>query len=197
MDQDKYSRMVAKLKEEVSNLALFVDKTRKGMDTIESTLNVGKEKFPEASSQLSSVTGDLENAANNIMSILEALMLEQDRAESIIKELSAWACGIQGGADSCAGITELASINTRTKNSMMDIFTNMSFHDLSGQKLKKVIATLAMVESKLLEVAVNFDFIDAGSGAQKSEMLNRLKGPSEIKPINQDVVDELLKELRS
>lgn len=197
MEQEKFSTMISKIREEVSNLAFFVDMTRKGMDTIESTLTIGKEKFPEASSQLSSVTGDLENAANNIMSILESLMQEQDRADVIIKELSSWACGIQGSADSCAKITELASIHTRSKNGMMEIFSNMSFHDLSGQKLRKVIRSLAVIESKLLEVAVNFDLVDGRSSAEKSDLLNKLKGSSEIKPINQDVVDQLLKELRS
>lgn len=197
MEQEKFPTMIAKIREEVSNLAFFVDITRKGMDTIESTLTIGNEKFPEASSQLSSVTGDLENAANNIMSILETLMQEQDRADAIIKELLSWACGIQGSSDSCARITELASIHTRSKNGMMEIFSNMSFHDLSGQKLKKVIRSLAIIESKLLEVAVNFDLAGGRSSTEKSDLLNKLKGSSEIKPLNQDVVDQLLKELRS
>lgn len=197
MEQEKFSTMLARIREEVSSLAFFVDMTRKGMDTIESTLTIGKERFPEASSQLSSVTGDLENAANNIMSILESLMLEQDRADAIIKELSSWACGIEGSKDSCAKITELASIHTRSKNSMMEIFSNMSFHDLSGQKLKKVIRSLAIIESKLLEVAVDFDLADGRGNAQMSDLLNKIKGSSEIKPLNQDVVDQLLKELRS
>lgn len=197
MEQENLSTTIAKIREEVSNLAVFVDMTRKGMDTIESTLTIGKEKFPEASSQISSVTGDLENAANNIMSILESLMQEQDRADVIIKGLLTWACGVQGGSDSCARITELASIHARSKNGMMEIFSNMSFHDLSGQKLRKVIRSLAVIESKLLEVAVNFDMADGRSDTEKSDLLNKLKGSSEVKPINQDVVDQILKELRS
>ena len=62
------------LREELSNLAKFVDQTRQGIDTLETTVKLSSQKFPEASTQLNAVTGDLENAANKIMTIVEGLM---------------------------------------------------------------------------------------------------------------------------
>lgn len=185
-----FNEVMSKLREELSSLASFIDKTRQGIDNIEMTVKVGSEKFPEASNQLSAVTGELENAANTIMTILEGLMTEQEKADALLTKLTEWA--EKSGADKEAGLSvvgDLKAINAATRSGMMDVFANMSFQDLTGQKLKKVIGSLAIVEKKLLEMAFSFG-VDAGE----------LKGdragikPAEM-PINQDIVDRLLKEL--
>lgn len=186
------NEVLNKLREELSSLASFIDKTRQGIDNLETTVKIGSERFPEASNQLSAVTGDLENAANKIMTILEGLMSEQERADMVLKRLAEWAAksGATGVDEAQAGIKDLQSINVKARGEMMDIFASMSFQDLTGQKLKKVIGSLAVVEKKLLEMALSFglDSIGnqetAGAGAPKPEM-----------PINQDIVDRLLKEL--
>lgn len=189
---ENWNQVLNKLRAELASLASFIDKTRQGIDTIETTVKVGSEKFPEASNQLSAVTGELENAANVIMTILEGLMTEQDKADALLKKVSEWA-EKSSAADKEAGlalISDLQAINVKTRSDMMDIFANMSFQDLTGQKLKKVIGSLAVVEKKLLEMALSFgvDSIDdvsaSGTGVKTAEM-----------PINQDIVDRLLKEL--
>lgn len=189
-----WTETMNKLREELASLAIFIDKTRQGIDNIETTVKVGSEKFPEASNQLSAVTGELENAANTIMTILEGLLSEQERADVLLKKLSEWAAK-SGAAEMETGmavIGDLQAINVKTRGDMMDIFANMSFQDLTGQKLKKVIGSLAVVEKKLLEMALSFgldsigEVSAAGAGAKAPEM-----------PINQDIVDRLLKELGS
>ena len=186
------NEVMSKLREELSSLASFIDKTRHGLDNLETTVKIGSEKFPEASNQLSAVTGELENAANRIMTILEGLMSEQERADVLLKKLSDWSAksGAPGCEDAVAGIKDLQTINVKARGEMMDIFANMSFQDLTGQKLKKVIGSLAVVEKKLLEMALSFGLESienpnrSGAGITKPEM-----------PINQDIVDRLLKEL--
>lgn len=189
MDAKNWNDVMSKIKEELSSLAQFVDKTRRGIDTLETTVKAGTERFPEASNQIAAVTGDLENAANNIMSILEGLMTEQERMHTVLASITQWAGSLPEGASEkgLGFIKELTAVHEKTKTELMDIFTNMSFHDLSGQKLKKVISSLAVVESKLLEMALSFGFDDAGKVHTDAAMPE--------KPMNQDVVDRLLKEL--
>ncbi|MBI2413283.1 MAG: protein phosphatase CheZ [Deltaproteobacteria bacterium] len=206
MEARNWNDVMSKIKDELSSLAQFVDKTRRGIDTLETTVRAGTERFPEASNQIAAVTGDLENAANNIMSILEGLMTEQDKMHTILdleglmteqdkmhtilEGISQWAGSLPGEASEkgLGFIKELGGIHEKTKTELMDIFTNMSFHDLSGQKLKKVISSLAVVESKLLEMALSFGFEGASKGNGSVETKPE-------KPMNQDVVDRLLKEL--
>ncbi len=195
---NKWNSVLSKLREELSSLAKFVDQTRQGIDTLETTVKISSQRFPEASTQLSAVTGDLENAANKIMTIVEGLMTDGDATHALLNELKAWAASLKGdgGAKGTAVIKKLEEMNTKSKNDMMEIFSNMSFQDLTGQKLKKVIGSLAVVESKLLELALNFGFNgDPAKQEQKTELLNGLKGPTNNLPIDQDVVDRIMKEL--
>ncbi|MBI5468345.1 MAG: protein phosphatase CheZ [Deltaproteobacteria bacterium] len=195
---NKWNSVLSKLREELSSLAKFVDQTRQGIDTLETTVKISSQRFPEASTQLSAVTGDLENAANKIMTIVEGLMSDGDATHGLLNELKAWAASLEGdgGAKGTAVIKKLEEMNAKSKNDMMEIFSNMSFQDLTGQKLKKVIGSLAVVESKLLELALNFGFNgDPAKQEQKTELLNGLKGPTNNLPIDQDVVDRIMKEL--
>ena len=195
---NNWHAILNKMREELSNLAKFVDQTRKGIDNLETTVKISSEKFPEASLQLNAVTGDLENAANNIMNILEAQMADGERTHVLLDELSAWAATLDGekAAAGFETIKKLEEMNIKSKSCMMEIFTNMSFQDLTGQKLKKVIGSLAVVESKLLELALNFGFNeDLAKEEQKKDFNSDLKGPTNTMPIDQDIVDRIMKEL--
>lgn len=196
---NNWNSVLSKLREELSSLAKFVDSTRQGIDTLETTVKISSQKFPEASTQLSAVTGDLENAANKIMTIVEGLMTDGETTHALLNELKAWAASVRsdGAGKGAEVITKLEKMNAKSKNDMMEIFTNLSFQDLTGQKLKKVINSLAVVESKLLELALNFGFNnDPSKQEQKEELLNGLKGTSNNNlPIDQDVVDRIMKEL--
>ncbi len=188
MSGKNWSEMQCKFRDEISALLRFIDKTRKGVETLENTVKIGSERFPEASSQIAAVTGELENAANNIMSILEGLMQEQEGAHDLLEKLAAWASKTKEPEQGLKLIGELGRINEKSRREMMEIFTNMSFHDLSGQKLKKVVVSLAVVESKLLEMASSFGLENgAGIGAALAQ--------ANVDPLKQDVVDKLLKEL--
>ncbi|MBI5587515.1 MAG: protein phosphatase CheZ [Deltaproteobacteria bacterium] len=195
---NSWNSILNKLREELSGLAKFVDQTRQGIDNLETTVKISSEKFPEASTQLNAVTGDLENAANNIMNILEGLMADGDTTQALLKEFTAWALTLKAheSAAGAAIIRKLEDMNAKSKNDMMEIFTNMSFQDLTGQKLKKVIGSLAVVESKLLELALNFGFNGGPTEAEKKKvLLGELKGPTNAMPIDQNVVDRIMKEL--
>ena len=184
-----------RIKAELTSLARYVDQSRQGVDSLESAVKIGSEKFPEASNQLSSVTGDLENAANNIMSIVEGLLVEHDRMSALLESFSKWVGSVRN-EDADRGaimLKELTDVNVGMKSNIMEIFSNLSFHDLSGQKLKKVIGTLAAVEAKILEMAINFGFM--GERENGDKLLNKLRETSESQPINQAVVDRILNEL--
>ncbi|MBI5561955.1 MAG: protein phosphatase CheZ [Deltaproteobacteria bacterium] len=199
MADNNWNDALQRIKGELSLLVRFVDKTRNGLDSLQSTVKIGSEKFPEASRQITAVAGEIEHAANNIITLLESMMLEQEKAQYLIKALAGWVAGIPDPERSKASeaLVQLDWINTRQKRDLMEIFTNLSFQDLTGQKLKKVIASLSIIESKLLELALTFDFTDSIKKEEKKEMLNELKETHAAEPmrLNQDVVDKILKEL--
>jgi two-component system chemotaxis response regulator CheY len=172
-----------------------VDDARKGIDEIESAFQVSSEKFPEASGQLSVVSGDLENAANNIMGLIEDLIDEHDKSKELIEELVALTKKLSAKESEKADkLTEkLEAVNTDMKTIMMDMFANTSFHDLSGQKLKKVISTLGTVESKIIDMACSFG-VTAQSSNTVDEKPSYVDGKSEMH--DQGEVDDILNALK-
>lgn len=199
MADNNWDDALGRVKSELSVLVKFVDKTRNGLDSLQSTVKISSEKFPEASKQISSVAGEIESAANNIITLLESMMLEQEKAQYLIKSLTTWVGSIplDDKPKVVEALSQLDGINTRQKRNLMEIFTNLSFQDLTGQKLRKVIVSLSMIETKLLELALIFDFNDTIKKEDKKVMLTELKETHAAEPmrLNQDVVDKILREL--
>ncbi|MBI5969914.1 MAG: protein phosphatase CheZ [Deltaproteobacteria bacterium] len=198
MGNEDWNDVLKRIKDELSVLVRFVDKTRTGLDSLQTTVKLSSEKFPEASRQLSAVAGELENAANNIIALLENLLMEHEEAQDVIRSLHEWAAGLspEEKKKGAALFGKLEGISNSMKKDLMEIFSSLSFQDLTGQKLKKVVEGLSIVESKLLELAINFDFNDTIKLRDKKAMLNELKEvANEPMKLNQDVVDKILKEL--
>lgn len=196
MTEENWSKVFKKLKGELSQLARYVDKTRKGVEGISSTVKISSEKFPEASDAITSVTVDLEAAANRIMEILEGILSEQDRTLSMLSVLRKWAEGLPDGlgSEGLGIIKVLESVHDNIKKRMMEILTSLSFHDLSGQKLKKVLIGLNEVEEKLLELAVSFG-LHIEKDANEEDLLKQLQDEQSSLAQKQDMVDKLLAEL--
>lgn len=201
MAETEWSELLKRVKDELALLVRFVDKTRNGLDSLESTVKLSTEKFPEASRQIDLVAGELENAANNIITLLESMMLEQERTQYLVKSLSEWINSVNADNKDKAvdAIGQLGAINMKLKKDLMEIFSNLSFQDLTGQKLKKVMTSLSSVETRLLELALTFDIVgDKGKIAKsKKDMLDVLNDAKKEEPmkLNQEVVDKILREL--
>ncbi|TAN60048.1 hypothetical protein EPN18_09375 [bacterium] len=188
MSDKDWNAVLTRIRNELSDLAHYVDNARKGIESLETTVKLSTEKFPEASRNLSSITGDLETAANSIITILEGMIGDADKAQRLISELASYNAAIPGDrrARFDALIKELDALNSGGKAATMDMFTFVSFHDLSGQKLKKVMDSLATVETKIAELAQGFGF-DEGAAQAKT-------GVHEHSKVSQDAIDMLLKQ---
>ena len=195
MSGNNSENLIQKLTEELSRLLNYVESTKSGLGYIEDTVMVGSETVPQASVQISAVTGDLESAANIIMSILEEVLAEHDRNHALLESLSAWASGLneEDREEGVAIISEIKQITEKTKLPIMDFIRNMSCHALAGQKLKKVNLSLSVVQSKLHDIATTFGIKDFETKA-KTTAPGNFNGIVND-PMDQDVVDRLLKEL--
>lgn len=194
MHDTNWTAVLNRIRVELSDLANYVDNARKGIENLESTVKISTEKFPEASKHLSSITGDLEAAANNIISILEGMVAEEERTAALLKELSGLSNEVsdRGRARFGAIVAGLSAINAKGRADTMNIFTFLAFHDLSGQKLKKVMEALATVEKKVSDLAHSFGFEEAEAAKQPS--LAKEHGADASK-VNQDTIDQIMKQM--
>ncbi len=198
MSEERWDSVLQDLKGELSELANFVEKTKTGIDGVESAVKAGNEALPQANDQLQAVTIDLEKAANTIMSILEHVMNEQDRAVSMLGVLKSWAQDLDGhnGKEGLGIISVLDGSFSNMRGDMTEILTHMSFQDLSGQKIKKVMAGFSEVQNKILELAVTFGLqTNHEEVTEKDDLMDELKDVSVSMDLKQDIVDKIFTEM--
>lgn len=161
--------------------------------------------FSEASDQLREVVRTTEEAAMNIMAIVEKQqekMLERrEFFKGIIPRLS---------AEEVEKITEL---NSSLEHDLVEVLTALSFQDLAGQRIKKVSEALNAIEKSVLELYLSSGLMLEGAEkdpAKDVETLqaeaqqaidnfrgqknSQLKGP-DANGIPQGAIDDMLAQL--
>ena len=194
MKEEDTAALLKKMRAELSDLANYVDNARQGIDGLEATVRFSGEKVPEASGQLNTLSGDLQDAANSIMTLLEELIADEEKAGGFLEDLKGCLNGLdkKAAASADAAIDGLEGIHGNMKIKTMDLFANTSFADLSGQKLEKIINALVMVEEKIIEVACGFGF-EGVTGVIEAK--KAIKGADGDAAFDQDEVDKILMEL--
>ncbi len=102
------------------------------------------EMFSEASTQLGAILQTTEKATESIMSLVEKHLDATDRNMAILDTLAA------GG--SAPEIAELRAGSEALGADLMEIMTTLSFQDLTGQRIKRIVAALQQIEKVVFEL---------------------------------------------
>lgn len=154
-----------------------------------------EEIFNEASDQLDQIFKTTEQATEEIMDLVEQDVEHQENVEKILSK---------GTELTEKDLQQLHQINQKVQEDLVQIMTKLSFQDLTGQRLKRVISALRKIEDIVLNL-----FISSGLSMkvreehpeksfeeikQEAEQKTKaLKGP-QADPSQGDV-DDLLKQL--
>lgn len=162
------------------------------------------ELISEASDQLDAILRSTEDATVRIMDIVEQ---HQEMVTASGELLAAFRTG---GARKDA-VEELIRQNDAHQAHLLEIMTALSFQDLTGQRIKKIIQALKRIEEIVFSVYVSTglkvrrheqaperDAVEIDQEAEKTVQAlkggtSELKGPQEAS--NQSDVDDLLKQL--
>lgn len=153
--------------------------------------------FFETSDQLDKIVQATEKATTEIMEIIEKQLDLQAHSHDLLQVLQ------QSTVDP-AGIEKLVAINRMLNQDLMQILTTLSFQDITGQRIKRIIATLKKVEKTVFDLylytglkikgrqdAPDKDFDQLEQEAKKK--ISELKGPQT--GVSQKDIDELLSQL--
>ena len=99
--------------------------------------------FHEASAQLHEVLRDTEAAAMSIMEIVEKHL-----------DLHAESASLIAAAGEAAGMARLAAINDELGADLTTLLTTLSFQDITGQRIKKVVTALNGIERQVVDLYV-------------------------------------------
>lgn len=158
--------------------------------------------FSDATQQLEEIMQTTLQAAENIMEKTEQLLDRQAEAAGLIASLK------QGGADA-GSIEKLAGFNEELAVALTGIMTDLSFQDLTGQRLKKVVSAIGSIRETVFDLYVSTGLMMKGREERPEADLNdiaeesrrkveeiknsELKGPS--LDSSQKDVDDLLASL--
>jgi len=102
------------------------------------------EMFSEASTQLGAILQTTEKATESIMSLVEKHLDATDRNMAILDTLAA--------GSSAPEIAELRAGSEALSADLMEIMTTLSFQDLTGQRIKRIVAALQQIEKLVFEL---------------------------------------------
>jgi len=169
----------------------------------ESGSEITKEKkradqlFSEAADQLDKILATTEQATGDIMDVVEKHLEMQAESNKILHSL-------KSGGVTKEQLGELRAMSDTLNEDLMSIMTTLSFQDLTGQRIKRIIGAIKNVEAIVLDLYLStgfklkaheetpekdLDLIEAEADRKISE----LKGPQ--MDSNQASVDDLLASL--
>lgn len=191
---DFYRDLSQKVTGELGRLAHYINKTRQSLQCLDDSTVEATAKIPEASATLSSITEATEEATHKILSTTEKLLQDQGAASAILSRLNQES---PSSGDWHAQIQELSRINEQSQADLIEILTNLSFQDLTGQKIQKIVHLVQDIERRILSLIVSFGIkmeerSPRNPGEMKTEIMSRLEGQSQAAGLSQDLVDDIL-----
>jgi chemotaxis protein CheZ len=153
--------------------------------------------FQEAAQQLDNILQTTESATSEIMDIVEKHMELQAECAAILD-------GLPGGYAGPKEVTRLKSANEALGEDLMRIMTTLSFQDLTGQRIKRIITAIKKVEQIVLDLYLSTGLQIRAQAqapdrniedlkAEAKQKVSELKGPQS--DVKQGDVDDLLAQL--
>jgi chemotaxis protein CheZ len=111
--------------------------------------NMAQRDLPEASDQLNAIVEATERATTRIMDILEEMQTHQDGLRILLARLK------NPDLDAATGLELAAEADQRVETcqtQVMTIFEELSFQDLTGQRIKRIVGLVQAIEGKVKDI---------------------------------------------
>ena len=102
------------------------------------------EMFSEASTQLGAILQTTEKATESIMTLVEKHLDMSERSAAILQDMAAKAPSPE--------VEELLAGQQALGEDLMEIMTTLSFQDLTGQRIKRIVSALQQIEKSVFEL---------------------------------------------
>jgi chemotaxis signal transduction protein/chemotaxis regulatin CheY-phosphate phosphatase CheZ len=155
MSEGDFHRQVSsKIQGELENLAAYIAKTMSNLRLLDPSVRISAEHdIPAASQQLSDVVKSTEEATNTIISLTEMLLDHQTVLGEAIEKLKGQK---YRNRDHQELLHQIERLHWEDEKTLMEIITNLSFQDLTGQRINKIVTMVATVQAKLCDLIQAF-----------------------------------------
>jgi chemotaxis protein CheZ len=194
MSEGDFHRQVSsKVHGELENLATYIGKTMANLQVLDPSVRLSAERdIPTASQQLSDVVKSTEEAMNTIISLTDTLMDHQATLGESIEKLKLQKSRSREYQDL---IDQIEQLHMEDEKTLMEIITSLSFQDLIGQRINRIVTMVATVQDKLRDLIQAFGI--KVHEAHKDPVPEPSPEPAaeEAGKLAQDSVDSLLNQL--
>ena len=218
-----FRKLAYEMTGQVRDLATLIIDFKNGLQSkIQPELvDIAMKYIPQAADQLEAVVEMTEIAAQKIMDNLEAL---QEAVETTKKAVSSLRTGRvtvpSEGEESAAVVINQETIETLSpfvdyietclrecKSLITDSFTQMSFQDLTGQKIRSIVGLVAQMEARIRNMVVSFGIklaeLEKNRDISEEELetaaakkvSRKAKAQAEGEGLGQNDIDELLADI--
>jgi chemotaxis protein CheZ len=179
------------LEEILKELITNVKELESVIEGIKKPVSESSQLLPETAKNIEDVMIFLEQTSHTIMNLLEKI---NKNSNDIAKDVE-FLLSLNPVPKVRERLESIKGKNEENINTLMELYTHMSFHDLAGQQLKTVLQVLERIKSALLDIIVSQ--VTAGKEL-KEEEVSGIKGKvSELLSrdrVSQEDVDKLLEE---
>ena len=167
-DESFFRELAYEMGGEVKELALLLIDFRRDLRSkiCPEITDLAIKYIPQATDQLEGVIETLETAANKIMDNLESMQERTDKMEEVFASLKDGKVTVAGGNGRRIDPQTIQSISPviqytesgieNYKSLISDSFVQMSFQDLTGQRIRRIMKLVTQMEEKLREMIISF-----------------------------------------
>ena len=171
----------------LGELAQYINTTLKKLQFLEPNVKDTTQKIPQASFQLSEITKMTAEATHRIMGQVEQI---QENHRYLQEQLQRLEGQIVQVPEALRTLQDIQRVVSEDEEALMEVMTGLSFQDLTGQKIKRIIEMVEEIEKRILQLLITFGIPYEKGSTPDPEALQELAGTS----ISQDRVDELLRQ---
>ena len=218
-DETFFKQIAHQMTEDLKELAYMIINFKKDLKSKISPeiTDLAIKYIPRTTDQLEGVIETTEKAANQIMDNLETMQTSGEKMEHVLSDLKKGEVKLPGRNNgtldpetifNLSPVFNFLEANVRDSLSLIsDTFVQMSFQDLTGQRIKRIMTLVSQMEEKLREMIISFG-IKIAAKEKNPEISNaelqraiekkveRLAGPQrEGQGLDQEGIDELLANL--
>ena len=171
-DESFFKKLAYEMTGSVKELALLIINFRRSLKSKiqPEIMDLAEKHIPNAAYQLEGVIEATEMAANKIMDNLDAMQEDTAKLASTFSALKEGNLKVPGSRNGEAKIDRqtlmtisplLDYVELSTQNYLnliSDTFVQMSFQDLTGQRIKRIMGLVNQMEDKLRSMVVSFGF---------------------------------------
>ncbi len=188
----------AELYKELGDLAKHLNEIFRTLQSAELDIQEASAQIPFGREQLSDVTQFTEEATHRILGYAEKAIDNQNLLTPSVEFLKAMAAsGSMDPVKTREHLDRVSSLLGDNKKILVDIVFALEFQDLTAQRLRKIETAMQEVQSRILRLIITFGVkvgVNPVAVDKQEAMLTELSESSKTERLEQDLVDDILKE---